>query len=112
MSAVALRSRVGNFLLVLLEPGKDIRENQLHSLLKGHQGAGLQHLAFQTASIRSSALWLREAGLDTLQIPPKYHHLLARQSRPITTPYPMQLLSDLNVVVDSDERGSIMQFFH
>jgi 4-hydroxymandelate synthase len=111
MSAVALSSRGGDFLLVLLEPGTEIRENQLHSFLKGHQGAGVQHLAFQTASIRASAMGLRDAGLDTLQIPPKYYHLLARQPRAITTPYPMQLLSDLNVVVDADEQGSIMQFF-
>jgi 4-hydroxymandelate synthase len=111
MSAVALGSRGGNLLLVLLEPGKDIRQNQLHSFLKGHRGSGVQHLAFQTASIRASAMGLRDAGLDMLQIPPRYYHLLARQPRTIATSYPMQLLSDLNVVVDVDERGLIMQFF-
>ena len=77
--------------------------------LQGFMGAGVQHIALQTADIVATARRLREYGLETLPIPPNYYEdLQARFGLDTVT---TEQLAEFNILYDKDGEGEYFQLY-
>ncbi|MFK4071915.1 4-hydroxyphenylpyruvate dioxygenase [Streptomyces sp. NPDC029674] len=109
MESKVVQSRSGTVTLTLIEPDTSAATGQIDEFLKGHQGAGVQHLAFASRDAVSSVRALSERGVTFLRTPASYYDLLGRRVE-----LGEERLADLrstNVLADEDHDGRLFQIF-
>ncbi|MEV0253829.1 4-hydroxyphenylpyruvate dioxygenase [Streptomyces sp. NPDC050732] len=109
MESKVVQSRSGTVTLTLIEPDTSAATGQIDEFLKGHQGAGVQHLAFSSRDAVSSVRALSERGVAFLRTPSSYYDLLGRRVE-----LGEQRLADLrstHVLADEDHDGRLFQIF-
>jgi 4-hydroxyphenylpyruvate dioxygenase len=109
MRSKVVQSSNGAVRLVFLEPAQGLRESQIAEYLRHHGGPGVQHVAFHTRNIVAAGEELRERDIAFIDIPRAYYEQLSQ--RVGETPYPLQRLRDLNILVDRDRDGLLLQAF-
>ena len=91
------------------EPAAGIRKSQIDEYLEFYNGAGVQHIAVATNDIIKTVSALKSRGVDFLQIPSSYYDdLLARVGN---IDEDIEPLKALNILVDRDEEGYLLQIF-
>lgn len=110
----ALRSRVmaaPNELIKfpINEPAPGKRKSQIQEYLDYNVGPGVQHVALSTPDIIHSVSVLRENGVEFLNVPPSYYEGLTDRVGEIRED--IAAIRDLNILVDSDEKGYLLQIF-
>ena len=111
----ALRSKVvrggreGRVTFPINEPAKGLRKSQIDEYLDYYHGPGVQHIALQSEDIVESVDWLRRQGAEFLRAPDSYYESLPERVGPIDED--MQRLRELNILVDRDEHGYLLQIF-
>ncbi len=91
------------------EPAHGKKKSQVEEYLDFYDGAGVQHIAVATDDIVHTVTELRARGVDFLEIPSTYYdNLLERVG---TIDEDLQPLRDLNILVDRDEEGYLLQIF-
>jgi 4-hydroxyphenylpyruvate dioxygenase len=91
------------------EPAQGKKRSQIDEYLDFYQGAGVQHIAIATDDIINTVSELRTRGVEFLTIPSGYYdNLLQRVGR---IDEDVQPLRDLNILVDRDEEGYLLQIF-
>ena len=85
------------------------KKSQVQEFIDMHKGAGVQHIAFTTNNIAQTVKSLKERGIQFLDISPKYYEELPKRISNFTEPLPV--LKDLNILVDGDDRGYLLQIF-
>lgn len=93
----------------MMEPGPGQRTSQIEEYLKYHNGAGVQHLAFSCMDIIETVRTLEKAGVEFLKTPKTYYDLLTDRVGDIDQD--VAALRDLNILVDRDEWGYLLQIF-
>jgi 4-hydroxyphenylpyruvate dioxygenase len=91
------------------EPAEGKKRSQIDEYLDFYQGAGVQHIAIATDDIIHSVSELRTRGVEFLTIPAAYYDDLLQ--RVGTIDEDVQPLRDLNILVDRDEEGYLLQIF-
>jgi 4-hydroxyphenylpyruvate dioxygenase len=91
------------------EPAKGKRKSQIEEYLDFYQGAGVQHIAIATDDIIHTVGELRSRGLEFLTVPASYYEDLLDRVGHIDED--LQPLKDLNILVDRDEEGYLLQIF-
>jgi 4-hydroxyphenylpyruvate dioxygenase len=78
-----------------------------------YHGAGVQHIAFRTHDIVTAVTNLKARGVQFLRVPSAYYaDLRQRLSHvPWTLDADFDVLEQLNILVDFDERGYLLQIF-
>lgn len=78
-----------------------------------YHGAGVQHIAFRTHDIVSAVTNLKARGVQFLQVPSAYYQDLRQRLTQVswTLGADLDVLERLNVLVDFDERGYLLQIF-
>lgn len=109
MDSTVVRSRGGDVVFTVLEPDQTAVPGQIDQFLKDHNGAGVQHIAFATDDIVRDVRTLGGAGVDFLVAPAAYYDLLADRITPVR--HSVDELRDVNVLVDEDETGQLLQIF-
>ncbi|MFF3641290.1 4-hydroxyphenylpyruvate dioxygenase [Streptomyces sp. NPDC002564] len=110
MESKVVQSRSGTVTLTLIEPDTSAATGQIDEFLKGHQGAGVQHLAFSTGDAVASVRALSARGVAFLRTPASYYDLLGRRIGHLGD----ERLADLrstNVLADEDHNGQLFQIF-
>lgn len=99
------------------EPAKAKRKSQIQEYVEYHGGAGVQHIALNTPDILSAIRALRQRGVKFLSVPDAYYDNL-RERLKADLPWDVEgLLKDmekiqkLNILVDFDEQGYLLQLF-
>ncbi len=111
----ALRSKVvrggrgGSITLPINEPAKGLRKSQVEEYLDYYHGPGVQHIALHTGDIVESVDWLRRQGAEFLRAPDRYYELLPDRVGEIDED--LEQLRRLNILVDRDEHGYLLQIF-
>jgi len=110
----ALNSKVvqnssGLVKLVFLEPAPGKRKSQIDEYLDFYHGPGTQHVAMLSSDIFKSVAALRAAGINFLQTPNSYYEMLEDRIGKIDQE--MNALRELNILVDLDDWGYLMQVF-
>jgi len=91
------------------EPAEGKKKSQIDEYLEFYEGAGVQHIAIATNDIIHTVGELRRRGVEFLTVPQTYYDdLLARVG---TIEEDLQPLRDLNILVDRDDEGYLLQIF-
>jgi 4-hydroxyphenylpyruvate dioxygenase len=91
------------------EPAEGKKKSQIEEYLDFYRGPGVQHIALATNDILATVAQLRNRGVEFLVVPETYYaDLLARVGK-IDEDLPA--LRDLNILVDRDEEGYLLQIF-
>src|SRR5688572_25268292 len=91
------------------EPAEGKKRSQIDEYLDFYQGAGVQHIAIATDDIIHTVTELKNRGVEILTIPLNYYDTLLERVGKIDED--MQPLRDLNILVDRDEEGYLLQIF-
>jgi 4-hydroxyphenylpyruvate dioxygenase len=91
------------------EPAEGRKKSQIEEYLEFYQGPGAQHLALATDDILTTVGKLREQGVEFLRVPETYYTEL--ESRVGNIDESVEDLKRLNLLVDRDEEGYLLQIF-
>lgn len=110
----ALRSKVmasptAKIKFPINEPAEGKRKSQIDEYLEWNRGPGVQHVALNTSDIVHTVSVLRDAGVEFLQVPQTYYDIVWDRVGEIAEDH--QVIRDLNILVDRDEQGYLLQIF-
>jgi 4-hydroxyphenylpyruvate dioxygenase len=95
------------------EPALGKRKSQIQEYVDYYAGSGVQHIALRTDNILHAITYLRARGVEFLRVPDSYYESL----RARLTAAKMHVAEDLaevqklNILVDFDDRGYLLQLF-
>lgn len=110
----ALMSKVvengeGRIKFPINEPAEGKRKSQIDEYLQYYKGPGAQHLALITGDIIQTVRMLRENGVEFLRTPDSYYDMLSERVGKIDED--IGILRELNILVDRDDEGYLLQIF-
>lgn len=105
LTSFALRSPDGSFSIPINEGNES--KSQIEEYLREYRGAGVQHLAFRTDDLLSSVEKLH--GIETLDIQPDYYEEAFQRVPQVTED--RERIKRLQILVDGDEEGYLLQIF-
>lgn len=91
------------------EPAKGKKKSQIEEYLEFYQGAGVQHIAIATDDIIFTVGELRKRGMEFLYVPDTYYEDV--MDRVGTIEEDLKDLRALNILIDRDEEGYLLQIF-
>lgn len=91
------------------EPAQGKKRSQIDEYLDFYQGAGVQHMALATNDIIQTVSELKSRGVEFLSIPANYYESLLERVGKIDED--IEPLKKLNILVDRDEEGYLLQIF-
>lgn len=91
------------------EPAAGKKKSQIEEYLEFNNGPGVQHIAIATDDIVFTVGELRSRGVEFLRVPDTYYDDLAERVGKIDEN--MLTLKKLNILVDRDEDGYLLQIF-
>lgn len=110
----ALMSKVvqdgtGKIKFPINEPAEGRRKSQIQEYLDYYGGPGVQHIAIATGDIVSTVREMRQRGVEFLRVPETYYQDL--ESRVGSIRESLDEIASLNILVDRDEEGYLLQIF-
>ncbi len=91
------------------EPAEGKKKSQIEEYIDFYKGAGVQHIAIATDDIIHSVSELRKRGVDFLVVPNTYYDDLLERVGQIDED--LEPLKELNILVDRDDEGYLLQIF-
>ncbi|MEU6123640.1 4-hydroxyphenylpyruvate dioxygenase [Streptomyces sp. NPDC047123] len=109
MDSKVVQSRSGAVTLTLIEPDTSREPGQIDKFIKEHGGGGVQHIAFATDDIVRDVGRLGGTGLAFLSTPGTYYEQVP--DRLDLRRHSVEALRELNILVDEDQDGQLLQIF-
>jgi 4-hydroxyphenylpyruvate dioxygenase len=91
------------------EPADGLRMSQIQEYLETYEGPGVQHIALRTDDIVATVTALRARGVRFMRVPSTYYE--EAHSRLAGVALPWDDLERLNILVDRDDEGHLLQIF-
>lgn len=91
------------------EPAKGLKKSQIEEYLDFYKGSGVQHIAVATNNIIETVDQLRKNGVDFLHVPETYYEDVLDRVGEIDEN--LEELKRLNILIDRDEEGYLLQIF-
>ncbi|NDK56284.1 4-hydroxyphenylpyruvate dioxygenase [Pontibacter fetidus] len=91
------------------EPAEGKKKSQIDEYLEFYRGPGVQHIAVATNDILHTVAELRRRGVEFLKVPEVYYEDLIERIGHIDED--MADLRKLNILVDRDDEGYLLQIF-
>ena len=91
------------------EPAKGLKKSQIEEYLDFYRGAGVQHIAVATDDILATVGQMRDNGVDFLYVPEVYYDDVMDRVGHIEEN--LEDLKKLNILIDRDEDGYLLQIF-
>jgi 4-hydroxyphenylpyruvate dioxygenase len=91
------------------EPAEGKKRSQVEEYLDFYHGSGVQHIAVATDNIIETVAELRARGVDFLEVPQTYYDTLEARVGKIDED--MDEIRRLNILVDRDDEGYLLQLF-
>jgi 4-hydroxyphenylpyruvate dioxygenase len=91
------------------EPAEGKKKSQVEEFLEYYNGEGVQHIALATDNIIQTVTRLKNRGVEFLKIPPQYYTHLQKRVGAIEEE--IKMLKELNILVDRDDEGYLLQIF-
>jgi 4-hydroxyphenylpyruvate dioxygenase len=91
------------------EPADGKKKSQIQEYLETYDGPGVQHIALRTDDIVATVDALRTRGVRFMQVPDTYY--AEAQERMADVELPWDDLQRLNILVDRDHEGHLLQIF-
>lgn len=107
LQSFALKSPDGSFCIPINEGTES--KSQINEYLEEYKGPGVQHIALHTSDIITSISKLSSTSVETLDIDDEYYQEVFDRVPNVTEDH--QKLQDLQILVDGDEEGYLLQIF-
>ncbi|EJF52530.1 4-hydroxyphenylpyruvate dioxygenase [Saprospira grandis DSM 2844] len=91
------------------EPAEGRKKSQIEEYIDFYQGGGVQHIAVATENIIETVSQLRANGVDFLYVPDNYYDTVLDRVGKIEED--LEELKKLNILIDRDEDGYLLQIF-
>jgi 4-hydroxyphenylpyruvate dioxygenase len=91
------------------EPAPGRKKSQIDEYLDWYGGAGVQHVALLCGDIIETVTKLKANGVEFLSVPDSYYEELPHRVGEIEEP--MEKIRELNILVDKDDEGYLLQLF-
>lgn len=91
------------------EPAEGLKKSQIEEYIDFYHGAGVQHIAIATNNIIETVGELRKRGVEFLYVPDTYYDDLSERVGEIDEE--IGALKKLNILVDRDPEGYLLQIF-
>jgi 4-hydroxyphenylpyruvate dioxygenase len=91
------------------EPAEGKKKSQIEEYLDFYRGAGVQHIAVATHDIIKTVTELRNRGIEFLYVPETYYDDVLDRVGGIDED--LEELKKLNILIDRDEEGYLLQLF-
>ncbi|MBX2970330.1 MAG: 4-hydroxyphenylpyruvate dioxygenase [Cyclobacteriaceae bacterium] len=91
------------------EPAQGKKKSQIEEYLDFYRGAGVQHIAIATDDIIHTVGELRKRGVEFLYVPETYYEDVMERVGSINES--LEELKKLNILIDRDEEGYLLQIF-
>ncbi len=91
------------------EPAKGKKKSQIEEYLDFYKGPGVQHIAIATDDIIHTVGELRSRGVEFLNVPEIYYENILERVGEIKEP--IEELKKLNILIDRDDEGYLLQIF-
>lgn len=113
-SKTSLKSKVvqspdNNIIIPINQPETPHGKCQIQEFLDLHQGPGVQHIALMTPDIISTVGELQDRKIEFLDVPSTYYEDVP--NRPFKIEENLETLERLNLLVDGDPEGYLLQIF-
>ncbi|HIH60383.1 MAG TPA: 4-hydroxyphenylpyruvate dioxygenase [Ferroplasma sp.] len=109
----ALRSKVVKYndsiVFPINEPAKGLKKSQIQEYLDYYNSQGVQHIALKTDNIIETVSKMKENGIQFLETPKSYYDTLTERVGNVDED--IDRLRELNILVDRDEDGYLLQIF-
>ncbi len=110
----ALKSKVvqygdGRIIYPINEPAIGLKKSQIQEYLDYYNSPGVQHIAISTDNIIKTVSDLKKNGVEFLFTPPSYYETVMERVGKLDEN--LEALRDLNILVDVDEHGYLLQIF-
>ncbi|MEY4632615.1 MAG: 4-hydroxyphenylpyruvate dioxygenase [Pseudomonadota bacterium] len=107
LTSYALRSPDGSFCIPINEGTE--KKSQINEYLEEYKGPGVQHIAFQSRDIVHSLRAMKGTSIQTLDIDADYYSEVFNRVPNVTEDH--KALQDLNILIDGDDEGYLLQIF-
>jgi 4-hydroxyphenylpyruvate dioxygenase len=91
------------------EPASGRKKSQIEEYIEFYHGAGVQHIAIATDDIIATVGELKSRGVEFLKVPDSYYEEVWGRVGVIKED--MEAIKKLNILVDKDEEGYLLQLF-
>ncbi|MCB0560866.1 MAG: 4-hydroxyphenylpyruvate dioxygenase [Phaeodactylibacter sp.] len=91
------------------EPAQGLKKSQIEEYLDYYRSAGVQHIAVATEDIIHTVDELRSRGVEFLHVPDTYYETVLERVGKINED--IKELKRLNILIDRDEEGYLLQIF-
>ncbi len=91
------------------EPASGKKKSQIEEYLDFYKGPGVQHIAIATDDIIYTVAQLRQRGVEFLHVPDTYYDTVMDRVGAIEED--LKELKKLNILIDRDEEGYLLQIF-
>jgi 4-hydroxyphenylpyruvate dioxygenase len=109
MNSKVVQNGNGRIKFPIVEPAPGRRKSQIEEYLAFYGGPGTQHVALLSSDILQAVRELRASGVEFLKVPDTYYDVL--ESRVGSIDEDLDTLRELNILVDRDASGYLMQVF-
>ncbi|HKP74570.1 MAG TPA: 4-hydroxyphenylpyruvate dioxygenase [Longimicrobiaceae bacterium] len=110
MNSKVVEDPTGSIKFPMQEPARAKGKSQIEEYLDFHKGAGTQHVAYTTDDLVSTMRAVRRAGIQFLRVPDTYYEALEARVGKLA-PWAFKAFSELGILVDSDDDGTLLQTF-
>lgn len=95
------------------QPAVGKKRSQIEEFVQFYDGPGVQHLALLTPNIIATVRNLRKRGVDFIDVPNTYYDTLRQRlsGSKIHVKEDLQTLEELDILVDFDDGGYLLQLF-
>ncbi|XP_077895358.1 4-hydroxyphenylpyruvate dioxygenase-like isoform X2 [Ictidomys tridecemlineatus] len=95
------------------EPAMGRKKSSIQEYVDYNGGAGVQHIALKTQDIITAIRNLQERGMEFLTVPSTYYKLLREnlKTAKIRVKESIDVLEELQILMDYDEKGYLLQIF-
>lgn len=107
LTSFALRSPCGKFCIPINEATE--KESQINEFIRDYNGPGIQHLALTTSDIISTVANMKSTSVQMLDIDEDYYKTVFNRVPNVSEDH--QRLQDLQILVDGDDEGYLLQIF-
>ncbi|MBS1558947.1 MAG: 4-hydroxyphenylpyruvate dioxygenase [Bacteroidetes bacterium] len=91
------------------EPAQGKKKSQIEEYIDFYHGAGVQHIAVATDDILHTVSELRQRGVEFLHVPEVYYEDVMKRVGHINED--LEELKKMNILIDRDEEGYLLQIF-
>jgi 4-hydroxyphenylpyruvate dioxygenase len=110
MKSVVVNDPTGAIKFVLVEGVSNKKKSQIENYIFFHGCSGVQHLAFSSKNIIKTANLLKNQGIKFLEIPKAYYDNIPVSLKKVLQDK-IEVMQHLNMLVDQEKHGYLMQMF-